>query len=59
MPGPPFHTNVSGRAGCTGAPSSVYAMKNMCAWMSPVSLSRIGIRPARAVYLIALPSIVI
>jgi hypothetical protein len=31
MPGPPFHTKVSGRAGWFAALSSVYAMKNMFA----------------------------
>jgi hypothetical protein len=31
MPGPPFHTNVSGREGCFVGVSSRYAMKKMCA----------------------------
>src|ERR1700685_4197417 len=47
-PGPPFHTNVTGRLRLS-APPSVYATENPCAVASPAA-SRSGIDPARAVY---------
>src|SRR5262245_28484942 len=49
-PGPPFQANVIGRGLSPLARSRVYDTKNIWPCTSPDSLSRIGMRPARAVY---------
>src|SRR5947209_2725777 len=55
-PGPPFHTNVTGRVRAL-SPSAVYATENTRA-ISSLFASRSAVVPARAVYAIARPPIV-
>src|ERR1700716_1409455 len=52
-PGPPFHTNVTGRVRAL-SPSAGYAAENTRG-ISPSFASRSAIVPARAVYAIARP----
>src|SRR5580765_6992924 len=53
-PGPPLNENISGRAAGFATPSSVYAMKNTFASVSPVSLLS-GSMPVVTVYLSGFP----